>query len=63
LPLILRSEIAERDELFHLIALLVAGPILAHSSTDVLAARWLKRGMDEVGQPAGSPSPRGPRPA
>ena len=31
------------DELFHLVALCIAGSIIAHSSTDVLVARWLSR--------------------
>ena len=34
------------DAMFHLVALCVAGSILAHSSTDVLAARWLGSGSD-----------------
>jgi len=35
------------DQLFHLVALCIAGSIIAHSSTDVLVARWLGRGRDE----------------
>ncbi|WP_435010355.1 cation:proton antiporter [Tundrisphaera lichenicola] len=31
------------DQLFHLIALCITGSIIAHSSTDVLVARWLGR--------------------
>ncbi len=34
---------ADADELFHLVAICIAGSILAHSSTDVLIARWLGR--------------------
>ena len=34
----------EADRLFHLIALCITGSIVAHSSTDVLVARWLGRG-------------------
>jgi NhaP-type Na+/H+ or K+/H+ antiporter len=34
---------ARADHLFHLVAICIAGSILAHSSTDVLAARWLSR--------------------
>jgi NhaP-type Na+/H+ or K+/H+ antiporter len=41
--LILRSGAPRADEMFHLIALVVAGSIVAHSSTDVLVARWLRR--------------------
>ena len=29
------------DQLFHLVAICIAGSIIAHSSTDVLVARWL----------------------
>ena len=42
------------DELFHLVALCIAGSIIAHSSTDVVVARWLGRGRVE---PDGSHSP------
>ena len=38
--LVLRSGLGASDQLFHLIALVVAGSIIAHSSTDVLVARW-----------------------
>ncbi|AUX33076.1 MULTISPECIES: cation:proton antiporter [Sorangium] len=41
--LILRSGAPRADEMFHLIALVVAGSIVAHSSTDVLVARWFRR--------------------
>ena len=40
---------ARADELFHLVALCIAGSILAHSSTDVLVARWLARGEEGPG--------------
>lgn len=32
---------AKADRLFHLVALCIAGSIIAHSSTDVLIAIWL----------------------
>jgi NhaP-type Na+/H+ or K+/H+ antiporter len=38
--LILRSGVAVRSELFHLVALVVVASIIAHSSTDVVVARW-----------------------
>ncbi len=38
--LILHSDVAARNELFHLVALVVVASIIAHSSTDVVAARW-----------------------
>ncbi len=52
---------ARADQLFHLVALCIAGSIVAHSSTDVLVARWLGRGRDGEGPPSdarpGSPAP------
>lgn len=38
-----KSALPESDRLFHLIALVVGGSIVAHSSTDVLIARWFHR--------------------
>lgn len=56
--LILKSGWQDGERLFHLIALVVAGSIVAHSSTDVLVARWFQRaetdraeGSREGGQP------------
>jgi NhaP-type Na+/H+ or K+/H+ antiporter len=51
-----RSKVAKvdfglADQLFHLIALCIAGSILAHSSTDVIAARWLARDRQEEPAP------------
>ena len=40
--LVLKSGLARGDEVFHLTALVTTGSILAHSSTDVLVARWLQ---------------------
>jgi NhaP-type Na+/H+ or K+/H+ antiporter len=40
--LVLESGIAQADEMFHLIAVVIAVSIVLHSSTDVLVARWLK---------------------
>jgi NhaP-type Na+/H+ or K+/H+ antiporter len=45
--LILRAPIEERDLLFHLIALVTALSIIAHSSTDVPIARWFRRKADK----------------
>lgn len=42
--LILRSGVGARSELFHLVALVVAASIIAHSSTDVVIARWFEPG-------------------
>jgi sodium/hydrogen antiporter len=46
----------EADRLFHLVALCIAGSIIAHSSTDVLVARWLSRGQAET-EPLQDPTP------
>ena len=42
--MVLESDAASGDHLFHLAALVVTASIVAHSSTDVLVARWLDRG-------------------
>ena len=42
--LILKSGAPQGEHLFHLIALVVAASIIAHSSTDVLIARWFEQG-------------------
>ncbi len=49
--LLLHAEVARGEEMFHLIALVVAGSILAHSSTDVIVSRWFKE-TDGAGTPA-----------
>jgi NhaP-type Na+/H+ or K+/H+ antiporter len=41
--LILKAGVARGGELFHLLALVIGASIVAHSSTDVLVARWLQR--------------------
>ena len=40
---VLRSGISRTETLFHLIALVIAGSILAHSSTDTLIADWFQQ--------------------
>ena len=40
--LVLKSGLPRGNEVFHLTALVITASILAHSSTDVLVARWLK---------------------
>ncbi len=42
-----RMDLERADHLFHLVAICIAGSIIAHSSTDVLVARWLARGKQE----------------
>lgn len=41
--MVLRSGVKDADPMFHLIALVVVASIVAHSSTDVAVARWLRR--------------------
>jgi NhaP-type Na+/H+ and K+/H+ antiporter len=41
--LILRADVPRGNELFHLIAIVTAASVVAHSSTDVLVARWFER--------------------
>lgn len=41
--LILNAAVVGADTMFHLIALVIAASIVAHSSTDVLVARWFRR--------------------
>jgi NhaP-type Na+/H+ or K+/H+ antiporter len=38
--LILHSDIPSGDEIFQLVAVVVTASIVAHSSTDVIVARW-----------------------
>ncbi len=47
------------DRLFTLAALCIAGSILAHSSTDVLVARWFHESEDDEAEDAGSESADG----
>ncbi len=42
-----RIDLGRADQLFHLIALCITGSIIAHSSTDILVARWFSRCRDE----------------
>ncbi len=41
--LILQSHVAPAERLFHLVAIVVAASIIAHSSSDVPVARWFRR--------------------
>ncbi len=52
--LILEAGLTRSDELFHLVALVVTASILAHSSTDVVIARWF--------EPATGPEDTAPTP-
>jgi sodium/hydrogen antiporter len=44
--LVLKSEVPDAVHLFHLVAIVIAGSIVAHSSTDVLVARWFAKRPD-----------------
>lgn len=48
--LILKAGIARGDELFHLLAIVIAGSIIAHSSTDVIVAHWFQRPEAELAE-------------
>ena len=55
--LVLKSGLARADEVFRLTALVVSGSILAHSSTDVLVARWLQATSPEPAPPHAERNP------
>ncbi len=50
--LILNGGFPLDEELFHLVALVVFASVVAHSSTDVLVARWLEGKRDEAQRPS-----------
>lgn len=50
--IVLQSGLPDADHAFHLIAIAVIASIIAHSSTDVVVARWLKAAPNE-------PAPQG----
>jgi sodium/hydrogen antiporter len=57
--LILTAGVPGGEEMFHLIALVVVASILAHSSTDVLVARWFREeGARSRPAPAAGEDPR-----
>ena len=41
-------DLGRADRLFHLIALCITGSIIAHSSTDVLVARWFTKAREDA---------------
>jgi len=41
--LIVHAAVPGADRMFHLVAIVVTGSMIAHSSTDVLFARWFRR--------------------
>jgi len=52
--MILQVGIANDEELFHLVGVVIAVSILAHSSTDVIMAKWLEQDNDSLIKPAQS---------
>ena len=54
--MVLEARSASGDHVFHLAALVVTASIVAHSSTDVLVARWLDRGTVSEDQRGRRPS-------
>lgn len=44
--LVLKSQLSDAERIFHLIALMIAISIVAHSSTDVPIARWFQRAKE-----------------
>ncbi|CAN5283385.1 cation:proton antiporter [soil metagenome] len=48
--LVLNSGIPQANEIFHLAAIVIAGSIIAHSSTDVVVARWFQHPKPSVEQ-------------
>lgn len=46
--MILKAGVPDANELFHLCALVIFGSIVAHSSTDVVIARWFSRASKSV---------------
>ena len=49
--LIVHAAVPGADRMFHLVAIVVAGSMIAHSSTDVLFARWFCRAENETKPP------------
>ncbi len=54
--LIVKSGVSASSELFHLVALVVVASIVAHSSTDVVIARWFESGSDAPSDDEGGES-------
>ena len=51
--LVLGANLPRSTEMFHLIAIVIGGSIIAHSSTDVPIARWFERAEPEAGSRPG----------
>ncbi|HET7321436.1 MAG TPA: cation:proton antiporter, partial [Longimicrobiaceae bacterium] len=57
--LVLEAGIPHARFLFHVAAAVIAASMIAHSSTDVLAAKWLSRHPEALPDPAGAPTREG----
>lgn len=58
--LVLRSGIDGAVHLYHVLALVIALSIVAHSSTDVVVARWFRQRDEDERQPGGAAARGGP---
>ena len=47
--MILRSSVPDGRRIFHIAAIVIAGSMIAHSSTDTVLSGWLHRHRDEMG--------------
>ena len=59
--LILQSGVPDRARIYHLLFVVVAASIVAHSSTDVLVARWFRKEEGESPPPQREAEPAGDR--
>ena len=44
----MQAAVPGADRMFHLVAIVVVASMIAHSSTDVLFARWFRRKEDDL---------------
>lgn len=54
--LILEAGIPLGDEIFHLVAIVIIGSIVAHSSTDIIVARWFDEPQEAAAPTENSPT-------
>ena len=47
-PLIVQAAVPGADRMFHLVAIVVVASMIAHSSTDVLFARWFRTNVGDL---------------
>lgn len=56
---VLRSGLAQAESLFHLVAMVIAGSMIAHSSTDTLVAHWFRESEEAEPHPVAPGQQRG----